>query len=232
MLSFIYFDFFNILPIPLSFASTVFCHARWGVPVWVLVQLYLQCPVDARRCVPAVRTSAEVCGAHCLTSFWISRRVAWSGERYNIQGSTPQVLWEISSSLCTFWKILTLVSAHCERCYKYKWQGGNHTLFSSGLDESELFVFPVRFSQMALLLIQSWLDSLCIMSVCLFLCPGCIHPAKFAGDAYACQRRRGQGLPLAGQQLCQPIKNLLYELFSFSLSVFTQSLPSIASCSL
>lgn len=33
------------------------------------------------------------------------------------------------------------------------------------------------------------------------LCLGCIYPAKFAGDANACQCRGGQGLPLAGQHL-------------------------------
>lgn len=53
-----------------------------------------------------------------------------------------------------------------------------------------------------------------------FVCLGCIYPAELAGNAHACQRRGGQGLPLAGQQLCQPVKMLLWTMNSFlSLSL-------------
>lgn len=82
----------------------------------------------------------------------------------------------------------------------------------------DFYVLPAKYRQMALLLMQSNLTQCVCMSFLLggvFVYPGHIYPAELAGDAHACQRRGGQGLPLAGQLLCQPAF-INHELFSLS----------------
>lgn len=64
----------------------------------------------------------------------------------------------------------------------------------------DFYVLPAKYRQMALLLVKSSLtQSVHILSFSWFVCLGCIYPAELAGDAHACQRGGGKGLPLAGQ---------------------------------
>lgn len=84
------------------------------------MQLCPRCPVGARLCAAAVRTSAVGCGAPCSTSSWISRRAVWSAERYDVPTATLLCCLQPPRnvlSLLLHWKQMTSSEESCFKIY-------------------------------------------------------------------------------------------------------------------